>query len=74
MSLIRSSNADKRCNACGVVKPLDQFYRNNATLDGRTTRCRVCVRGAASPDRSFSPVTLRADPINRFLTEPLIQP
>jgi len=32
----------KRCPECEVVKPLDDFYRNKSSADGRGGYCRPC--------------------------------
>jgi hypothetical protein len=33
---------DKRCEACEVIKPINQFYRNRALIDGYERRCKNC--------------------------------
>jgi hypothetical protein len=33
---------DRCCEACEVVKPINQFYRNNALIDGYERRCKMC--------------------------------
>jgi hypothetical protein len=35
---------EKTCAICGVVKPLDEFARNNRRPDGRGSYCRPCAR------------------------------
>lgn len=35
---------EKRCSACELVKPCDQFYRQSAAKDGLQSRCRDCTR------------------------------
>lgn len=32
----------KRCNMCGIVKPLAEFHRKRGARDGRQPRCRPC--------------------------------
>jgi hypothetical protein len=32
----------KLCIACDVKKPINQFYRNNALIDGYEKRCKSC--------------------------------
>ena len=32
----------KWCNDCKTVKPIDQFYRNNAQCDGLQRQCKAC--------------------------------
>ena len=34
----------KPCKQCGVVKPLDEFYRHSAMKDGYLNICKVCKR------------------------------
>jgi hypothetical protein len=34
----------KRCPGCGITKPLAEFGKNRGTRDGRTSRCRDCLR------------------------------
>ena len=45
---------EKRCRKCGEEKPLEEFYLNRATKDGRTTRCADCMR-AYSKQRNATP-------------------
>jgi len=33
---------EKRCNSCGLIKPLDDFYRATGTRDGRRGDCKTC--------------------------------
>jgi len=48
---------EKRCYACGQVKPGSAFYRDRSRVDGLTGRCRDCDKAkgkadyAANPDR-----------------------
>lgn len=32
----------KKCTKCGELKPLDEFYRNKRTADGRRYNCKKC--------------------------------
>lgn len=34
----------KKCTLCGYDKPVAEFYRNKATRDGYTRRCRACTK------------------------------
>ena len=34
----------KECTTCNTVKPLSDFYVNNALSDGLTTKCKSCFR------------------------------
>lgn len=38
----------KRCNICGIVKPLSEYYRQNhrRTRDGHKHYCRDCARAS----------------------------
>lgn len=33
----------KRCNKCGIEKPLDDFYRDRSRKDGRHPWCKPCI-------------------------------
>ena len=35
----------KECNACGVTKPLTEFYKRDASNDGCQGCCKECSRG-----------------------------
>ena len=37
-------NSTKTCTKCGILKPLDEFYKQNATIDGRRTQCKACTK------------------------------
>ena len=34
--------AYKQCSMCGEEKPLDAYYRNIDSRDGRTSKCKAC--------------------------------
>lgn len=38
----------KQCKACNQKKPLTEFYSEPRVSDGRTARCKECIKGAAS--------------------------
>lgn len=38
----------KRCNKCGSMKRLSEFYRHAKTKDGRTAECTQCTRARAA--------------------------
>lgn len=40
----------KQCSRCKEIKPLDQFYRNRRTRDGRAYYCKVCYRARAKEE------------------------
>lgn len=35
-------NPTKRCPRCGETKPLEDFYRDRSSRDGRYSRCKTC--------------------------------
>lgn len=37
----------KACTKCKVVKPLDEFYKDKGSRDGRSSTCNVCGRAAS---------------------------
>lgn len=39
----RSTRTTKRCAACGLTKPIDQFHRDRSRPDGRVSACRTCA-------------------------------
>ena len=34
----------KTCTKCGISKPIDEFYKQSATIDGKQTYCKVCKK------------------------------
>lgn len=52
----------KKCKHCGITKPLDEFYRDNAGQDGRRPECKECTSARrkawyrANRDREISRV------------------
>lgn len=45
---------DQQCSDCGVVKPLDKFYRDKAKLTGRMGKCSECSNAAAQRRKAAS--------------------
>lgn len=41
-------NTVKQCKSCDQKKTLDQFYSEPRVSDGRTARCKECIKTAAS--------------------------
>jgi integrase len=37
-----AASTEKACAACGLVKPLHEFYKNYTHKDGRNSLCKVC--------------------------------
>lgn len=42
INLTTSTQETKSCNTCGVVKPLESFYKHRSKADGRENSCKVC--------------------------------
>lgn len=40
------STTARACTKCGIVKPLDEFYRSTKRLDGRASACKACETAA----------------------------
>lgn len=36
--------ATKTCSKCRQTKPLDEYYRDKSNGDGKTYRCKVCIK------------------------------
>lgn len=51
--------AEKRCNTCGEVKPLSEFYRNCDTKDGLAGLCKPCSNRASAAWRAANPQRAR---------------
>ncbi len=47
-------NTVKQCKSCDQKKPLDQFYSEPRVSDGRTARCKECIKTAASVHYSIN--------------------
>lgn len=43
---------EQRCGGCGVVKPLDKFYKDNAKLTRRMSKCSECSNKASMARRA----------------------
>lgn len=50
----------KTCKKCGEAKPLDEFYAQKGTFDGRMGKCKCCVRAAVSLHRLLNIERVRA--------------
>lgn len=42
----------KACRACGLMKPLGEFYRHPKMADGRLNSCKACVRARVARHRA----------------------
>jgi hypothetical protein len=53
----QSAGVSKRCNTCGKMKSVKQFYKRAKSLDGLQAKCNTCVRSkrdawyAANPEK-----------------------
>lgn len=45
----------QRCGTCGLVRGLDEFYRDKARLTGHASRCKDCANAASAARRRKSP-------------------
>jgi len=53
-------NVVKTCCKCGATKPLTEFYRNKAKVDGRSTYCAGCERVQTRLWQSTNPAKVAA--------------
>lgn len=51
----------KECRACGVAKPLDEFYRHATGRDGHRNECKPCRRAKSQRYRRDNYAKVRAD-------------
>lgn len=62
----RRQGALKRCPSCGVVRPVDDFWRNTSRYDGCSTYCKIC----GQPQKPQRPrAMLPAEPLLDLLRE-----
>jgi CRISPR/Cas system-associated protein Cas10 (large subunit of type III CRISPR-Cas system) len=55
----------KRCNVCGELKPLDDFYKSAGMRDGHRNDCKVCNLAAKKARTALDPQTNR-DRVKRW--------
>lgn len=56
--------ADKHCNKCGNVKPIEDFPNDRSRIDGKYPYCKLCNRKKVSEWRSDNP-----DAFKRYYAE-----
>jgi hypothetical protein len=44
----------KVCTKCGVEKPFEEFHLHNIAKDGRTSKCKVCLRAEARSKKEYN--------------------
>ncbi len=47
-----STTPEKRCTKCGVVRPIEEFYRDRTKNSGRRSHCPSCMSVA---NRAYTP-------------------
>ncbi len=45
----------KRCTRCKIIKPIDSFYKNNKSKDGKYCQCKQCC-SEKSKEKYYSDV------------------
>ena len=55
----------KKCPACEVTKPINQFYRNNSLITGYEPRCKVCKNNRISS-------RVKGEPKQKSSAEPIM--
>lgn len=45
----------KQCTACGLTKPLDEFYKNARMKDGKTAACKPCFKARVKAQYDADP-------------------
>lgn len=58
----------KPCRGCNIVKPLTEFHRNNASRDGRITRCKACISAYTKMRHKRDGDRLRAESLAYYHT------
>lgn len=51
----------KRCYVCEEVKPLDEFYAQPTSKDGRASKCKNCHKKAMADNRRDNPAVRERD-------------
>jgi hypothetical protein len=60
---------DRICKKCMVLKPVEDFYRHPASVGGRDTRCKECVKEMARANREEKAEYYRAYDRKRYREE-----
>ena len=47
LKLDENDQITKFCAKCGETKPLDEFWKNKTSVDGRQTYCKPCLKNYA---------------------------
>lgn len=55
-----AEHPNKKCCGCDIIFPLDNFYADNATRDGKTHRCKACNAAASLKWKRNNPEKARA--------------
>jgi hypothetical protein len=42
---------EKKCFKCGIIKPLDEYYKHKKMLDGHLNKCKECAKTDANSHR-----------------------
>ncbi|MBS1674525.1 MAG: HNH endonuclease [Actinobacteria bacterium] len=65
-----SAAGSKTCTKCGATKPLDAFYRNAQSADGRHPQCKACRSAALVAYRERERVTINARKRDAYASNP----
>jgi len=49
----------KTCKRCSKTKPIEQFYKNKETVDGRHSHCAECSKAIARDRRIQNPIAAK---------------
>jgi len=51
----------KKCSKCGVVKGVEEFYKNKSKKDGYSDQCKICGRQCRKQYRETNPEKIRQE-------------